>query len=383
MKKQYSNRPVYDDYLQQLDRDIIMTRKQKKQTRSNLLLNIDDMKQPAKYFVRLKYVSSFGVFVVLLFIGYQLFATDILSLNEGSSTKPQDNQTENFFILDEADEADESEQQETIRESKYGERTESVEPLIDIINLILPTYVPGQEPAEPKHVVEVSESAYAYADYHLPEDQSLSVYLGEGSVEDMWQFKFDYKGESFEEFELAGHPSILRLEAEDVAHFSNLHIFGENQIITISTRGIEKEEILKIANSMDLTKLGTTIEVGETSVEDASEELSREIKEITKNLEEVSGTEFKTPSEYEHYFVGEIQADLEKLPKEVQEYILSGASVHIVDTFVHDEAARKTLIEANERLPEFNSNDVDALISNMVDKSYEERLKELIEFRNE
>lgn len=132
--------------------------------------------------------------------------------------------------------------------------------------------------------------------------------------------------------------------------------------------------------SDEKSALNTTVD-SPSDGNDASNETSSEIEEITRNYKEVGGTEFKTPSEYESYFEGEIQADLEKLPREVQEYILNGASVHVVDTFVHDEEARDILIEANNQIPELNPNDVDALISNTVDenKSYEERLEEILE----
>mgnify|MGYP001193057102 CR=1 FL=1 len=122
-----------------------------------------------------------------------------------------------------------------------------------------------------------------------------------------------------------------------------------------------------------------------SEVEDSpANEASSEIEEITEGMEKVNGTEFETPAQYEHYFEGEILADLEKLPLEIQEYIRNGASVHIIDPFVHDEEAREILIEAYKQVSDLNPNDVDALISEMIDEniSYEERLEKLVQSKN-
>lgn len=254
MRKQYNDRSIYDNSLKQLDRDIIANRKRKNQTRSNLLWNIDSSKWPSKQLGRLKYVSSLGVFMVLLFLGYQLFASDIAPSNEQASTVPQDNQPDEFFFVMESES---SEEEKVV--SNHGDRTESIKPPIDIESII-PTYVPGLEHApEPENVVEISDGpGYAYADYFHSDSHSFRVYLADTDVslkDTIQEFKNQYKDEPIEEVEIAGHPSILRLEGEDIAHYSNLHIFTENYTITLATRGIEKEEILKSANSIDLTVL--------------------------------------------------------------------------------------------------------------------------------
>lgn len=69
MREYYNDRTAYDNDLKRLDKEIISNRKQKKQTRSNLLWRIDNMKQPSKKLSGLKYVSSFGLFMALLFLG--------------------------------------------------------------------------------------------------------------------------------------------------------------------------------------------------------------------------------------------------------------------------------------------------------------------------
>ena len=124
MRKQYSDKSIYDNDLKQLDREIISNRKRKNQTRSILFRKIDNMKQPSKKLGGIKYISSFGVFMVLLFVGYQLFVNGMSSSNEQVSTAPQDHQTEHFLVLDDADEPKE---QETISESNLGDMTGSID----------------------------------------------------------------------------------------------------------------------------------------------------------------------------------------------------------------------------------------------------------------
>lgn len=275
MKKHYSEWSMYDNGLKQLDEDIVSNRNRKKQTRSSLLTKINKMERKSKK-IGFNYVASLGAFTVLLFLGYQLVANDISNSNEQVSTVP-DNHTENFLVLDDMEEADE---RERIGKSDYLNSPVEMAPTIDI-QTILPTYVPGREHAEPANVVNVSDPvAYSYADYYHSDDQSFTVYLTaeNRSIEDMmWSAKFQYRKDPdpIEEIEIAGHPAILRLEAEDVTFYSTLHIFVENHTITLTTHGIEKEEILKSANSMDLTK--ATIDVGETSAKENREELAEQI----------------------------------------------------------------------------------------------------------
>lgn len=77
--------------------------------------------------------------------------------------------------------------------------------------------------------------------------------------------------------------------------------------------------------------------------------------------------------------VGDYEETLKKLPKEVQEY-LSNASIHVMKPFYEDPQAREILLKAMEIIPDFNSNDVDILISNSQNdtQSYEERLEHLL-----
>lgn len=156
--------------------------------------------------------------------------------------------------------ADESEKRERIGENDYLNEPVAMEPTIDI-NTILPTYIPGREHAEPDRVFDAADATdYASADYLYPEanNQIITVYLAAENrdIDDMmWSFEFAYRKDPIEEIEIAGHPAILRLEAEDVTFYSTLHIFVENHIITLSSHGFDKEEILKTANSMDLSGL--------------------------------------------------------------------------------------------------------------------------------
>lgn len=100
-----------------------------------------------------------------------------------------------------------------------------------------------------------------------------------------------------------------------------------------------------------------------------------EIKQ--EKLQVGSGYAFDHPNDYKP-FSDEVQADLEKLPQDVQSYILNG-SIHVVEPFVNDKKAREVLIRASEQIEDFNANDVDALIVNLgSNESYEERLESLL-----
>lgn len=74
----------------------------------------------------------------------------------------------------------------------------------------------------------------------------------------------------------------------------------------------------------------------------------------------------------------------QQLPRNIAKYLMTGASVDVLDPFVNDEEARVILLKSIDEVPYFNSNDVEDLLSNTVtDKSYEERLEELKKRKNE
>lgn len=102
------------------------------------------------------------------------------------------------------------------------------------------------------------------------------------------------------------------------------------------------------------------------------------VEEIKQEKVQVdSGPAFAHPNDYKP-FSDEVQADLEKLPQDVQSYILNG-SIHVIEPFVNDQKAREVLIRASKQIEDFNANDVDALIVNLgSNESYEERLESLL-----
>ena len=91
----------------------------------------------------------------------------------------------------------------------------------------------------------------------------------------------------------------------------------------------------------------------------------------------------KHPNDYKP-FSDEVMEDLEKLPENVQEYLLISASIHVLEPFVNDSDARAILLEAADLIPDFNSNDVDELIvkGTDLDINYEQRLEELLRYSN-
>lgn len=109
---------------------------------------------------------------------------------------------------------------------------------------------------------------------------------------------------------------------------------------------------------------------------------SDNVSDILEGKEYVPGP-LEHPNDYKP-FPAEVQDDLEKLPENVQEYLLVSASIHVLEPFVNDPDARAILIEASELIPDFNSNDVDTLITNgeEPDRTYEQRLEELLRYSN-
>jgi len=101
------------------------------------------------------------------------------------------------------------------------------------------------------------------------------------------------------------------------------------------------------------------------------------VADILEGKEYVPGP-MEHPNDYKP-FSAEVQADLEKLPENVQDYLLNSASIHVLEPFVNDPNARAILIEASKLIPDFNANDVDALIADTgSDKTYEQRLELLL-----
>lgn len=121
---------------------------------------------------------------------------------------------------------------------------------------------------------------------------------------------------------------------------------------------------------------------GQTVAMEEKNATNENVADILEGKEYVPGP-MEHPNDYKP-FPAEVQSDLEKLPEDVQEYLLVSASIHVLEPFVNDPNARAILIEASELIPDFNANDVDALIANgeESDRTYEQRLKELLNYSN-
>lgn len=264
MRKQYSDRSIYDNYLKQLDKDkhIIRHKKQKQQLRSEILSSINKMERKTKLQIGFKYISSIGVFIVFLLFGYQLLSSSITEHDGTIPVETDNNQPQNDFIIGNSNE---SEDKEDIsdgnngNENKFDPKTVTKEELMRDIDLRLPNYIPEQVNTEPRYV-KLSETGPVEVMYLDSESYFFSFAQSELFVESkedtVQEIKSEwYKNDVLEEFEIAGNPTFLRLEGDDTSYYSSLHIVTGEYVITITTHGIEKEEILKIANSIELTGL--------------------------------------------------------------------------------------------------------------------------------
>lgn len=130
MRKQFSERSIYDNDLKQLNRDIIRDTEQKNQLRSKILSSINQMEEKTKIQIGFKYVSSIGVFIVILFFGYQLLSSNFTEHDGTIPVETDNNQTQNDFVLGDPNE---SEDKENRSDSEYRDEIESLNGQIEYL----------------------------------------------------------------------------------------------------------------------------------------------------------------------------------------------------------------------------------------------------------
>jgi hypothetical protein len=254
MKKQYNESSIYDFHLKQLDKDkdVIWNKNRKQQVKLKIIDSMDQLEQRNKWKAGWNAVLGFGVLIVFLLVGYQFMSSNNLYTSEETTTNPQGQDTEEGIIM--SDPAEEKTKEKEIENegAEFGE-----------IDLRLPAYVPDKvDNPEPQYVVReyrggtgpVEVKYYESESHYFSFSQSeLFVNNKEDTIQHVKNTM--YQNDVLDEMEIGGHPAFLRLEGNDGPYYSSLHIITDSYFFTVTTHGIEKEEMIKIAESIDFTGL--------------------------------------------------------------------------------------------------------------------------------
>lgn len=256
MKKQSSEESIYDQKLRQLDNDkeVIWNKERKDFLKYKMLLHIDKLEQKKERRGHLKYVSSIVAFIVLLMAGYQFLSSAITDNSEELSAGPKDDKTQELSVADEPDDSAATEEAGT----NQGE-----EQLSGNIDLRLPAYIPEQvNNPEPQYIERdhlggtgpIEVIYFESEEYYFSFAQS--ALFGESQDDTVEHVKHRmYSNDVLEEMEISGHPAFLRFEGDNTSYYSSLHIITGTYAFSLNTHGLEKQEIVRIANSIDLSGL--------------------------------------------------------------------------------------------------------------------------------
>ncbi|OZU88077.1 hypothetical protein CIL03_13160 [Virgibacillus indicus] len=263
MGDQFNDRSYFDKALEQLDRDIVWNQERKSKIQSKVMLTIDREKNKSRLFNSFKYMSSIGVMIALLLFGYN-FLSDSMIYNNGDGTaNTPGNQTNNSLITGEADNHEEKNENKNENKEipKLNKSQVTEEELLKELDLRLPAHIPSEASNSPQFIKLVHPDGNVTAEVKYVETKELFFnYVQEEINEDTETVtekikNVMYKDEKLEEIEINGFPSYLLLEGDTSSYYSSLHIVIDNHFFTITTHGIGKDEIIKIADSIDFTGL--------------------------------------------------------------------------------------------------------------------------------
>lgn len=368
-------RKSIDSRLQKLN-DIYLTEQESSEIYDDILSKVDQIKKRNKISLAFKpFITSIATIVFLMIGGWFIYDTLNPSINRPGDEAPA--AVDDHMEEDEQIEKEEANHfSDTTNDDPTDERADNkFGPSSRIIFLYFEWNRADERPYPVKPVYREAEI---------------------GDVENQIEFAVQelIQGPTEEERD-AGFESIFNEETAGLLHGIELQTNGHIVIDFVDFSNIIPSSSASAASLGLMESLNMTVsqfsevKTIEYRFDDSCEkffdwiQMDCTVYEADDYIIHVRGTEFDTPAEYSFYFEqDEIRLVLEQLPEDVQEYLMTGASIHIVDPFVHDAEAREILIEAMKYLPNLNANDVDALISNSgEDRSYQEKLEELLEFR--
>ncbi|TQS75873.1 RNA polymerase sigma factor [Ornithinibacillus gellani] len=254
-KKRSPEDVIFDRSLKDLNQNIIWKQENKSNLQYRVSCSIKKMDQKSSKYNNLKYASSVGILLVFLLLGYKFILSN--NLLDESSTYFNHNQSQNNVITEDGNEQPkEGDKDNAINADR---RFVSKEEMLREIDLRLPTYTPSQMNTTSQFIIIKHPEGTKTAEVKYDGNSSFYLHftqseIGEG-VDAINHVKHVmYPNEKPVEMIVNGNPAFLLLE-NDSSYYSTLHIVTENYFITLSTHGIEKEEIMKVANSIDLTGL--------------------------------------------------------------------------------------------------------------------------------
>ncbi|WP_188454670.1 hypothetical protein [Virgibacillus oceani] len=252
MKKQFKDESYFDDLFKKLDEDIIWNQKRKNKLQNKILSNIDTYGHQNRIVNGLKYASSIGVLIVLLFIGYNYFSHSITSNN--ANVPIRDDQSENQFVMNNENENKSND----IKEFPKVETNMTKEELAKEIDLRLPN-IPKE--LIPKYIMRKSRDDLISAEVHYIDQPDLFIRFDQSELIESKKKVIQkveeemYKKEDLMKLEIKGYPSFLHLEGESSSYYSSIHIVTNRYFFTLTTHGLDRKEIIQIANSIDLSGL--------------------------------------------------------------------------------------------------------------------------------
>jgi hypothetical protein len=263
MRKQSNDSLRISCALKKIDDDFTWNNERKNRAEEKFIGDINKQSYITKVKNSMKFAVSIGAFIVVLLIGYIFFSQDITTNNE--LTIRTDYPTENVFDEEnqEFKEAKHATSEEVNNEQILQNRKTTIvtqEELAKTIDIRLPNHIPIAEKVMPKFTKIEHPNGYIAGEVRYIESSNLDINFYQSEMIESVEFEINhlkneiYKHEDIEVIEINNHPAVLLLEGE-TSYRSSLHIITENFFFTLTTHGLTKEEILEMANSIDLTGL--------------------------------------------------------------------------------------------------------------------------------
>lgn len=256
MKNQFDHVSYLDGQLKRLDEDMIWGEHRRNDLEQKILTEINKVERFRKARAVFKYVSSIAAMIVVLLIGYPFLSMDVAE--EGVSVGDGNQQPAGSVNGDQTayDEADEEEKEVPIR---FHRQQITRDELAQEIDLRLPSYFPVQAEDHPTTTIAFFPDGHVSADVLFYDSGAHYIRFSQEEIEEQEEAIEKVKEEMYpngdvEELEVDGFPAFLVSENEN-SYYSSLHIITDAFFFTITTHGFEKNEIMKIADSIDFTGL--------------------------------------------------------------------------------------------------------------------------------
>ncbi|MGG3806252.1 hypothetical protein [Metabacillus fastidiosus] len=283
MQKKYEDKSYLDQSLKNLNGEFVWKQEHKQNLHNKIMKDLNKIDRQMKRKNIFKFSSVGAIVVLLLMIGYNYISQGDTSFNNRQLSVGHPNEDNNTNKEKTTDQDITKESDIKVENSKNTGDTESPrhktgpstkEELVKLINLREPKYIPDQVKGTPKYMKTINDdlSSEAYADYFHSEDFHLSLVQTKGFVnekenlsklkekeKEMFSrmkdlYKYKHQEDELIELKINGHPAILALENKN-SSFNSIHIAVKNYGFNLFSKGLSKEELIKVAQSIDLSGL--------------------------------------------------------------------------------------------------------------------------------